>query len=623
MHELAELNFELPVGDYTYKVVTWEPGMPVIVGGVIAIDTETEMLVKGQAPVPVIEQVCCHEKRLIHVVNSDQMFEYNRELFHTNQDSLFLFHNAPFDLHVMGLDGTERDYLLKAVKERRVVDTSVRFILHQLACGKFAGAYALDTACRSMFNIVISKDAGVRTTFRKGMVMTKAHLEYAVKDAVYTAWLYEAMPKPFPTEDIQVWGYIALSDISNRGMLVDRSYFKNKDEELKAEKLKSLNILSCWGYYPGEAGNQTILQTVLQWIEKELGLDFPKTEKTKKIAVGDGMMEMFPGDIHPFLTAYKKFKHLEKMLSTYLNPDKIGEDGRVHTIFKPLVKTGRTSSRDPNMQNLPRDDGIRGLYIAKPGYVLYACDYAQLELCALAETCFHKYGESVMRDIINSGEDIHMWFGNKIKEQDPRTEEEKAKVKYRQMAKAANFGYPGGLGTKTFKDYAKNTYRVELTEDQCKDLRTLWIDAFPEMTFHLSPDEDSQTYYNKDEEEDNTRRYIARTISDRVRRNASFCSACNYPFQGLAADGAKLALWYLYLERIPVVNFIHDEVIVELPMDSTLQTKIARIDQLMIAGMRQLLPNVRIKVEGALMKRWYKEAEPVFDDQGLLRIWEP
>ena len=190
------------------------------------------------------------------------------------------------------------------------------------------------------------------------------------------------------------------------------------------------------------------------------------------------------------------------------------------------------------------------------------------------------------------------------------------------MAKACNFGFPGGLGIKTFQYIARNSYGVELDADRCTELKKLWIESFPEMLFHLKPPKDPKRRRGgADEDEDD--KYLARTLSGRIRANAAYCSACNYPFQGLSSDGARVALWYMLLEGFHTVNFVHDETITELDWVQGVHDKIARIDQLMVAGMQQVIKHVEIRVEGALMTRWYKEAQPVHDTQGNLTIWEP
>ncbi len=113
------------------------------------------------------------------------------------------------------------------------------------------------------------------------------------------------------------------------------------------------------------------------------------------------------------------------------------------------------------------------------------------------------------------------------------------------------------------------------------------------------------------------------TSTGRLRANASFCARHNTLFQGLAADGAKLALWKLWRAGFRLVNFLHDEVIVEVRQDSNLKAQAEEISRLMIEGMREVVPDVRIEVEYAAASRWYKSAKAVYDQEGNLLLWTP
>jgi len=113
------------------------------------------------------------------------------------------------------------------------------------------------------------------------------------------------------------------------------------------------------------------------------------------------------------------------------------------------------------------------------------------------------------------------------------------------------------------------------------------------------------------------------TATGRLRANATWCARHNTLFRGLAADGAKLALWRLWRAGYRIVNFIHDEVLIEVPEGDNLTAHAERIKQIMIDAMHQVIPNVRIDVEYAAMRRWYKAAEAVFDEHGRLVPWKP
>jgi hypothetical protein len=93
--------------------------------------------------------------------------------------------------------------------------------------------------------------------------------------------------------------------------------------------------------------------------------------------------------------------------------------------------------------------------------------------------------------------------------------------------------------------------------------------------------------------------------------------------QGLSADGAKVALWWCFLQGYCAVAFIHDEIIFELPLDSNLQAFVHDIERLMVNAMQSVMPLVRVSVEGALFTRWDKGAKPIFNRKGDQLIWTP
>jgi len=160
-----------------------------------------------------------------------------------------------------------------------------------------------------------------------------------------------------------------------------------------------------------------------------------------------------------FLSSYTGFKHCEKLLSTYLRPDYIKADGKMHPRFTNVLRTGRTSCTNPNLQNLPSRDvtyPIKNMFCPPPGAVLCATDFSFLELCAFAQACYTRFHHSVMRDIINAGVDPHRWFAgvrDGLIDSDTSFARDPEKVKAmsaflaenvskeaRQHAKAANFG---------------------------------------------------------------------------------------------------------------------------------------------------------------------------------------
>lgn len=417
-----------------------------------------------------------------------------------------------------------------------------------------------------------------------------------------------------------------------------------------AEALKELSrqyvAAGGWELDSSFIGPVAYMQNHLEQIEKVHEIQFPRTESGKKIKIGkDEMWRLEMKEVKdPLLEAYVEYKHAEKMLSTYLNSELIGADRRLHPHFNIMVRTGRTSCATPNLQNIPNEIGMRETLRAPDGQALVAVDYRQLELCSLAQHCYTTYGASRMRELINAGVDLHGWFAartlrmitadNDYREGDPASLEFVRKIaakdgpvpaNNRQRAKAANFGFPGGMGVTRFLTEAYRHGMRDMTEDEARELRNAWFEAFPEMRYHMAPTtcgggaEQAET---KEDEEEEAHVYVGRTLTGRVRKYCTYNSACNFPFQGLAADGAKVALWNLVKAGFIIVNFVHDEVIMEIPL-AQLHERTLLARKIMEESMATIIPDVRIGTEAAAMLRWSKAAKAVYDADGKLIPWSP
>jgi DNA polymerase I-like protein with 3'-5' exonuclease and polymerase domains len=105
------------------------------------------------------------------------------------------------------------------------------------------------------------------------------------------------------------------------------------------------------------------------------------------------------------------------------------------------------------------------------------------------------------------------------------------------------------------------------------------------------------------------------TLTGRLRANATYGARHNTVFQGLAADGAKIALWNLWRNGFRIVNFIHDQVLIEVPVDRATEQLAEQVSQIMVQSMKEVVPDVQVKVDWKYRKRWSKskEDEVVFD----------
>ncbi len=265
---------------------------------------------------------------------------------------------------------------------------------------------------------------------------------------------------------------------------------------------------------------------------------------------------------------YRLSHFLDKMTKTRLFP----------TRFAPL-RTGRMSlTGDVNFQGIPHTGGVRECIVPSAGHVFLMVDFKMLELAVIAHAVQVQFGlRSCMAEAINAGRDLHQHVASLIFNKPDVTSHE------RKQAKSLNFGIPGGLGHKSLCEWAQKHYGIEWTEQEALALREQWLDLFPEMRCFLrSVPAD---------------RNGVLTITGRLRANTEFTQNRNTIFQGLAADGMAMVLWKLYREGHRIVSAIHDEVILEIPVESDLDQTIGEIENLMIAGMKDAAPDMNFSVE--------------------------
>ena len=636
----------------------WEPEIGVI-GTRLALDTETTLIEDGKVPDFVIGQAYAGGKN-IYLLRADTV----KHFLETHQTATIVMHNAPFDTSVLTKEtGFDFDTMIRS---QRLWDTSILFRLLQLATvGKTPRKYNLALLSESILGIQMDKSMEVRGAFgkyRNGLVvdyasMTKTELIYAAIDPLATLCIFESIfpvveqlsPQKYLSHKIQLMGAIALAEMTRNGICIDLEQRKKfmTDQDLRIEEAK--NELSKFEFFPGKAGNQ---KRAIKLIE-QFNIDLPRTP-TGKPSFKDEHLAPHRA-AHPFIDAYLTFKSEEKLKSFVVKLDQ----PKIHTTFNGIMNTGRTSSERPNLQNLPKDERIRRLFIPAPGHAFIIGDYQQLELCTLAQVCLDRYGVSRMADLINDGTDLHRWFAGVItgKEKDQVTDEE------RKYAKACNFGFPGGLGPRAFVEYAAKSYKVELSETRAAELRNHWINAFPEMQFYLEDNlilrhnfrslewcsdpmiaialfkriARGESYKaNGQPYSTETIKWALKTVlsdlapeyagiergspeilkaalqesvvtrTGRIRANTDYCAARNTPFQGLAADGAKIAIYRLRREGIAGANFIHDEIISQVPISSAVDELLKKQQQIMEDAMKAVVPGVAIRAKVIVSDHWAK-----------------
>lgn len=363
------------------------------------------------------------------------------------------------------------------------------------------------------------------------------------------------------------------------------------------------------------------------------------------------------------LQAYAELTHVGKMLTTDIKQLRMGVDRPIHTHYEVCLETGRTSSAGPNVQNRARGEaktvvlrdgstregrpGDRECFVPREGNVLVDCDYPQLELYCLAQVCRWALGYSTLGDALLAGKDPHTDFAALIVaagDQAKRLPYDVAKLaikdkehplfgqlkKARDAAKGVNFGRPGGLGAETMVSYAAKSYGVVKSREDWETLLKLWDLQWPEMPDYFAFINGLETYPRSGSF------CVPQMWSGRLRAGATYCAACNSFYQGLGADVAKLAGWYVFqacyvrgfddaLFGCTPVNFIHDQLMVEAP-EAQAQLAAERVEYWCRQAAIEVLPDygqmMASKTEAILCRRWSKNAEAVRDEQGGLGVWE-
>jgi hypothetical protein len=331
----------------------------------------------------------------------------------------------------------------------------------------------------------------------------------------------------------------------------------------------------------------------------------------------------------PLLEDYAELTSLKAVLAKDLPVLRAGTTLPVHTSFG-MAASGRTTSSKPNVQNPRRLPGIREAFVPREGYVFAQGDFSSLELHTLAQVCVTLFGQSELAGALNAGRDPHTAFacdilGISYEEGVARhTSGDEEFDNARQTAKVANFGFPGGLGAEKLCLFARKTYNVRLTEDSARKLKAAWLERWPEMRRFFS-------HVNSLLGDDGLAT-IQQIGSGRWRGGCHYNAACNTFFQGLGADAAKRALWLVSescyadeespLYGAKIVNFVHDEIILETPDAPEAHDVAIALGNAMVRGANEYLPDVPARVAPLLAKCWSKKSKPIYEN-GRLVPWAP
>lgn len=314
-------------------------------------------------------------------------------------------------------------------------------------------------------------------------------------------------------------------------------------------------------------------------------------------------------DAHPIITDILSYRELTKLLSTYITvfPTLIAADGRIHARFiQNGTTTGRFSSANPNMQNIPTRGElgmrVRQGFIAAPGHVLVGTDYSQIELRIAAILS----GDEVLRETFRRGDDVHAAVASRVFGIPPSD----VTNDMRRKAKVVNFGILYGMGVRALQ------VQLGTDKDDATEFLRRYKQEFPKLAEYLNDTIESTTRLGYTETVFGRRRpfRMLRSPLPHIRASAERM-AINAPIQGTAADLMKLAMRFVEMDlaaanlsefAYPILQ-VHDELIYEVAEEKLEQVQTVIISAMESAWRRSSLdqePAVPILVEASSGPTW-------------------
>ena len=590
-------------------------------------------------------------------------------------------HNVAYDLMCIANTWPNlRPLIWRAYEERRVHDTLIREkLLHLSTHGNLdslAGKqirYSLAGIAEDRLGEDLSEDKQGSVRVRYGEMdglrasdYPEEFLEYSRQDADITMRIFQSQRNAtrsflstFKSEWLHVNMAWCLYHSTVRGLKVDKAYTLSLWDKTRAEidldnypLLKSSGIItpasppreykrSPGKFTKGTKEKVNVKGALIPHVERvcrENKIDVEKTETGRTSTSKQVLSNLAPLDAT--LKEYQGRQALSKLVTTYFPAMEFPRQSgfladSIHPQYDPLKKTGRISSRGNSARNKAPlyasvnvqqvDPRVRGCYVPREGYLYLSADYSALELCCLADDVYKTYKRSNLRDQLNSGIDPHAYLGAVLA---GRSYEEFLRLKttqpdyykyWRTLAKPVGLGYPGGMGVKTMVKTCAG-YGINIDQDRAWELRDLWLETYPVMREYLAFDGDENREYC--------------SALGMIRAGCNYTQYCNgRGLQTPGAEGMKLATFRIckeaydggFLTGCHFIASIHDEVLMEVPDNEHAHIHAEMVRVIMVEEMKKILTTMNdraVKVEPALMTRWDKRAEPVYNEAGELTVWE-
>ncbi|MBP8032678.1 MAG: DNA polymerase I, partial [Psychrobacter sp.] len=437
--------------------------------------------------------------------------------------------------------------------------------------------------------------------------------DYACEDADITYQLFELFSEKLAADEnnakllheLEIPTAEILCQMEANGILIKRPFLnelsKRFDEEIIALEKRAYEVA-------GEAFNLGSPKQLGEMLFEKLGVPGGKKTKSGQYSTGEAVLSKID---HPLVEIVLEYRGLSKLKSTYTDAlDNVAdsETDRVHTSYhQALTSTGRLSSTDPNLQNIPIRTAtgrlIRQAFIAPEGRVILAADYSQIELRLMA----HFSGDENLTRAFNEGLDIHTATAAEVLGKAV----EEVSATERRNAKAINFGLLYGMSA---FGLAK---QLQMSRGEAQDYIDMYFERYPSVKDYMINTRASA--YEKGYVETILGRKLYTpdiNHSNRMVKQGAERAAINAPLQGSAADLIKLAMIavdkVLPKEHAKMLLQVHDELVFEVDSD-----KVDSIRQLITDAMQDVLTTT------AVAKGWKVDfAVPLLVETDIGSNWD-
>ena len=407
-------------------------------------------------------------------------------------------------------------------------------------------------------------------------------------------------------EEIELPLIDIIEKAETKGILVDVAYLAKLSKEYHKKLTRTESAIY---EYAGGVFNINSPKQLAVILFDKLGLKVKGLKKTEGGARSTRESELVKlKDLHPIIGVILEHREIQKLLSTYIDniPQMVDAEGRLHTtLHQDGTTTGRFSSSNPNLQNIPVRDGlgevIRDAFVAPKGSVLMSFDYSQIEMRVLAMLS----GDPGLREIFQHDEDIHTSVAARVFGVKP----EEVTKEMRRKAKVINFGIVYGMGINALKE------NLGSTREEAQEFYDQYFVTFPKIAEYFESVKKeatkkgyTETLFGRRRQFSNLRSRIpyVRAMAERMAMNA--------PLQGTAADFVKVAMKSVYgalTEHKLIVDCelllqVHDELIFEVKNDSKIIEKVKTVVAKAMEGVAQGTSgeDIPLVVDIAIGLRW-------------------